>query len=123
MRSPNNVLMGIALFLLAGVILYNVFMTDETVTAEIVTELVTETTTVATTIESTTDNEFELIKININTATEEELETLTGIGPAKAAAIVEYRERNGSFSSVEELTNVSGIGEKTLAKIIDEITV
>lgn len=56
-------------------------------------------------------------KVNINTATVSELETLPGIGPAKAQAIIEYRTQFGPFSSVEELINVSGIGEKTLEKI------
>ncbi len=61
--------------------------------------------------------------ININTATAEELDLLPGIGPTKAAAIVEYREEYGPFTSVEELTEVSGIGDKTLEKLRDQITV
>ena len=49
--------------------------------------------------------------VNLNTATEEELaEILTGIGGSRAAAIVEYREQNGPFKSVDELENVEGIG-------------
>lgn len=62
-------------------------------------------------------------KININTATRRELQKLVGIGEVKARAIIEYRERNGEFSSVDELVNVSGIGEKTLEKIRADITV
>jgi len=62
-------------------------------------------------------------KININTASSEALQTLTGIGPAKAQAIIDYRNANGPFRSVEELTEVKGFGEKTLDKIRDEITV
>ncbi|WP_176483689.1 MULTISPECIES: helix-hairpin-helix domain-containing protein [Bacillus] len=62
-------------------------------------------------------------KININTATVEELQSLAGIGQAKAKAIVAYREDNGYFKSLEELTNVSGIGQKSLENIRDEITV
>ncbi|GIU24297.1 helix-hairpin-helix domain-containing protein [Shewanella schlegeliana] len=56
----------------------------------------------------------ELIKIN--SATAEELSTLNGIGESKAAAIVEYRKTHGNFSSVEQLTNVKGIGEKLIEK-------
>ncbi len=55
--------------------------------------------------------------VNINTAGVEELETLPGIGPVKAQSIVDYRIANGSFESVEELDEVSGIGKKTLEKI------
>jgi len=62
-------------------------------------------------------------KININTASAEELQTLYGIGPVKAQAIIDYRNENGFFHTVEELINVPGIGPKTLEKIRDEITV
>ena len=61
--------------------------------------------------------------ININTATEEELTSLSGIGPSKAASIVLYREENGLFQTIEDLTNVSGIGEKSFEKLKEEITV
>ena len=62
-------------------------------------------------------------KININTATAEELETLPGIGEKRAADIVADREANGPFRIVEELTRVSGSGEGTLEGLIDYITV
>ncbi|MEZ5583386.1 MAG: ComEA family DNA-binding protein [Candidatus Competibacteraceae bacterium] len=61
--------------------------------------------------------------IDINTATAEELATLDGVGPAKAAAIIEYREVNGPFTSVDDLANVKGIGGKTLEKNRDKITI
>lgn len=64
-----------------------------------------------------------LAAVNINTATAEELKTLPGIGPSKAAAIVEYRQQNGQFKSVDDLKNVKGIGEGVLAKLRDEATV
>lgn len=56
-------------------------------------------------------------KVNINTATVDQLSTLPGIGPSKAKAIVEYRQKHGSFEQVEDLLNVTGIGEKTLEQI------
>lgn len=62
-------------------------------------------------------------KININTATEAELTTLSGIGPSKAAAIIAYREENGGFKTIEDLKNVSGIGDKTFEKLQDAIKV
>ncbi len=61
-------------------------------------------------------------KVNINTADASALTTLNGIGEAKAAAIVAYREEHGSFQSLEEIMEVSGIGEATYAKIKDNIT-
>lgn len=61
-------------------------------------------------------------KININTATKEELMTLPGIGESKADDIIKYREANGQFKSIEELTNINGIGENILAKIKENIT-
>lgn len=62
-------------------------------------------------------------KVNINTATVEELQQLHGIGPAKAAAIIAYREEHGSFQKIEDLLNVTGIGEKSLEKIKDQVVV
>lgn len=61
--------------------------------------------------------------ININTATAEELDSLPGIGPSTAAAIVEDRERNGPFASPEDLMRVSGIGEGKFSKLKDQIRV
>ena len=60
--------------------------------------------------------------ININTAPAYMLEELDGIGEVKAAAIVQYREENGYFKSIDELVNVKGIGDKTLEKNRDRIT-
>ena len=63
-------------------------------------------------------------KINLNTASEEELiENLDGIGPAMAKRIIEYRETNGGFSSIEELMNIKGIGEKRFEKLKNSVTV
>ncbi len=61
--------------------------------------------------------------ININTASSLTLQKLNGIGLVKARAIIEYREKNGAFSSVDELINVKGIGKATLDKIRNDITV
>ncbi|PMC39696.1 competence protein ComE [Bacillus sp. UMB0899] len=62
-------------------------------------------------------------KVNINSATSEELQTLTGIGPSKAEAIIAYREEQGSFTKIEDLLEVNGIGEKSFEKLSEEITV
>ena len=60
--------------------------------------------------------------VNVNTASTEELETLTGIGPALAEAIVSYRDEHGAFETPEELMNVKGIGEGKLSAFRAEIT-
>ena len=62
-------------------------------------------------------------KVNINTATLEELETLDGIGPSTAQKIIDYRTQNGYFSAIDDITNVAGIGEKKFAAIKDDIVV
>lgn len=65
----------------------------------------------------------EMDKININTATVDELVLLKGIGKVNAEKIVEFRDQQGKFGSIEELMNVKGIGEKTFEKNKDRITV
>jgi len=62
-------------------------------------------------------------RVNLNTAGMEELTTLPGIGPAYAKRIVDYREKNGPFKRVEDLLNIQGIGEKTLERIREKVTV
>ncbi|HEU4962664.1 MAG TPA: ComEA family DNA-binding protein [Bacilli bacterium] len=62
-------------------------------------------------------------KINLNTATVEQLDTLSGIGSTRAKAIVEYRERQGRFLTVDDLLNVPGFGVKMVDKIRDQVTV
>lgn len=62
-------------------------------------------------------------KINLNTATAEELKTLPGIGPTMAGRIIEYRNTYGGFYDVEEIKEVRGIGEKTYQKLKDLIVV
>lgn len=73
-----------------------------------------------------TDNSLtgsEGTRININTASSQELTSLSGIGPSKAADIVSYREKKGPFKSIEEIMEVPGIGTATFEKIRDEIRV
>ena len=62
-------------------------------------------------------------KVNINTATAQQLTVLPGVGEKLAARIVDYRQKSGGFKNVSELMNVQGIGEKNLAKIQAYLTV
>jgi competence protein ComEA len=61
--------------------------------------------------------------VNLNTATQAQLETLPGIGAATAKRIIEHRQKNGNFKKVEELMNVKGIGEKAFLKLKSQVTV
>ena len=62
-------------------------------------------------------------KVNLNTATVEQLQTLPGIGSVTAKTIIEYRAKVGKFNKVEEIINVKGIGEKVFQKIKDRLTI
>lgn len=59
--------------------------------------------------------------VNINTANQQELTSLPGIGGVKAAAIVEYRNLHGSFKTIDELTKIKGIGDRTIENLRDQI--
>lgn len=61
--------------------------------------------------------------VDLNSATAAELETLKGVGPAKAKAIIDHREKNGPFKTVDELDNVKGFGMKSVEKLRPELTV
>ena len=62
-------------------------------------------------------------KVNLNTATLEQLQTLPGVGPSLAKTIIEYRSKSGKFSKIEELLNVKGVGEKKYQQIKDRLVV
>ena len=63
------------------------------------------------------------VKVNINTADEATLMSIKGIGKTKAKAIIDYRQKNGNFKTVDDLTKVKGIGEKSLSTFKDQVTV
>ncbi len=67
--------------------------------------------------------QFAYATVNLNTASQAELETVKGIGPAKAKAIVEHRNKNGPFKSVDDLKEIKGFGDKMLSKMRPELTV
>ena len=72
--------------------------------------------------EKTETSNIQTGKVNINTADIETLQTLTGIGEVKAQAIIDYRNKNGGFKTLEDIKNVSGIGDSVYEKIKDNIT-
>jgi len=61
--------------------------------------------------------------VNLNTATQAELETLEGVGPVKAQAILDYRKKNGGFKSIDDLNKVPGFGDKTVASLKGKVAV
>lgn len=73
--------------------------------------------------DTTTQNDTATTGVSINTGTLVQLQTLPGIGESKAQAIIDYRNVNGSFKTIDEIKNVSGIGDSTFAKIKDYITI
>ena len=64
-----------------------------------------------------------LAAVNVNTATQSELEAVKGLGPAKAKAIITYREANGGFKTLDDLDNVKGFGKASVDKLKGELSV
>lgn len=145
MRRQEQILSVIALILLAGVIIYHVLsspLTYEVAVEEgVTTETVVATTSVSLSLTEPEPGETTALteppteattaspgidgtgKVNLNTASLEDLKTLKGIGDSKAQAILDDRTENGPFASIEDLTRVSGIGQKTFENLRDQITV
>ncbi len=69
------------------------------------------------------ESESSALLVNINTADKDKLKTLPGVGDTIAAAIIEYREKNGNFKNIEELKNVYRIGEKTFERLKEFVTI
>ena len=84
---------------------------------------VQEKSNISSVIESNATNKKANSKVNINTAPQEELDSLPGIGPSTALKIINYRKEHGKFSKIEELKNVSGIGDSKFNQLKDLITV
>lgn len=94
-----------------------------TVTLAVPAQMQTAPTAAATAASETVPEETVSFPVNINTADAETLAALPGIGQVLAKRIVAYRQHNGSFRAIEEITNVEGIGEKKAEAILELITV
>ncbi|MDP5031445.1 MAG: helix-hairpin-helix domain-containing protein [Paraglaciecola sp.] len=73
-------------------------------------------------VDKTKAMQMKMQKINVNTASLDELTALPGVGKKKAAAIIEYREKMGKFTSLDQLADVKGIGKKMLEKMKDHVS-
>ena len=131
-KNRESVLFYFALLLLAGVLFYNIFSTPVLYRAKVSPEkpaldyavsAAESSTNITELVPSSAASEAEPGKVNINTAGQEELESLPGTGEARARAIIEERRKNGAFASVHDLTRVPGIGEKIYEKLKNNITV
>lgn len=135
-ENHEKILIIVALVLCAGILFYNAFFIPTiSIPSVIYVDSDTQGSAAGSASEafeadmssSTSGNDAQSTsgdssKVNINTATADELDKkLNGIGPAMAEKIIEYRTKIGRFSDIEEIKNVSGIGEKTFEKFKDVI--
>ena len=115
-RRLEIILAAVFLMLIAAVIIVSA-VNAERIDTPVVTADVSARTTVKSASPANTP------KININTATEEELQKIPGIGPSTASKIVQYRIENGAFSRIYDIVNVAGMGDRKFDSIKDYITV
>ena len=119
MNKEEKILLCVFLVLSSVVVSYNLFYISNIPNLDIVKEEFVVKESQKT--ENSQDSNKTLI--NINTASEEELTKIPGVGASISKRIIEYREQNGGFSSVEEIMNVSGIGKSKFESMKNSITV
>ena len=107
----TRILIGVALLLAAALFAYQAFFVPEV------------TRPVVVTVASDPASSSPAWPVDLNTADLEQLDTLPGVGPVTAQAILDYREENGPFQSVDDLVNVYGIGEKTVENLREYVVV
>lgn len=107
----TRILIGVALLLAAALFAYQAFFVPE-VTRPVVVSVASEPA-----------SSSPAWPVDLNTAGLEQLDTLPGVGPVTAQAILDYREENGPFQAVDDLVNVYGIGEKTVEKLREYVVV
>jgi competence protein ComEA len=109
--DERNIIIFVVVFLVIGLVVLNVKTISSVLDAD-------STSTVQDSIKKVVEKSHEPMMININIADIETLAELPGIGPAKAQAIYKYKTEQGTLASLIELTNIKGIGKKTLAKLL-----
>lgn len=114
LTEADSVVLNLSLRLQDQMVIYVPIIGEEPKSGELIHEENLKQKDVATEVEA---------KLNINKAEVNELQALTGIGAKKAQVIVEYRQENGSFQSIEDLKKISGIGEKIFESLKEQITV
>ncbi len=117
LKNPERFLLALGLVLMSAIILVSFLVPFFSQKADVV--YVSEEEYQKLSLQS----DITSVILNINTATAEELTAISGVGTALAEKIVSYRQEHGSFSSVDELINIEGIGEQTLKKIAPYVTV
>lgn len=132
-KTQTMFMIGIALLVMSGILIYvslstpGVYKESETTAIQISssTEAVTNRAKSPTAASKGSDNSAAAVSypINLNTATVEELVSIDGLGESRASAIIEYRDYLGGYTSVEQIKEISGIGDATYAKLAPYLTV
>lgn len=126
-------MIGIALLVMSGILIYvslstpGVYKESETTAIQnsSLTETAASSAKSASSASKSSDNSATAVSypINLNTATVEELVSIDGLGESRASAIIEYRDYLGGYTSVEQIKEISGIGDATYAKLAPYLTV
>lgn len=132
-KTQTMFMIGIALLVMSGILIYvslstpGVYEKTKTTVTQISSSSKTATNSAksATAASKSSDNSATAVSypINLNTATVEELVSIDGLGESRASAIIEYREYLGGYTSVEQIKEISGIGDATYAKLAPYLTV
>lgn len=132
-KTQTMFMIGIALLVMSGILIYvslstpGVYKESETTAIQnsSSTETAASSAKSASSASKSSDNSATAVSypINLNTATVEELVSIDGLGESRASAIIEYRDYLGGYTSVEQIKEISGIGDATYAKLAPYLTV
>ncbi|HIS49598.1 MAG TPA: helix-hairpin-helix domain-containing protein [Candidatus Gallacutalibacter pullistercoris] len=123
LHQQTCILIAIACLFCAGILLYQVFFQGPVIYQKSGEDRPESSVFSSSEPEPSASSDTAVTLINLNTATAEELDTLPGIGPARAQAIINYREEQGEFYTIEQVMEVDGIGEGIFEQIREFITV